>query len=175
MKKKPEKFNVSLWCKIRSKRNVVIRTICSYPIKWPLESVSTQTVQTWFYKFESYFQVYNMNYINIQRKSSKLSIEFENYLTLSRTVHIRRKVSAKFLFHCHLILSRAYIKKLFSELLDCFFSKAPLFRKCISKDIISIVKSSSVYSSPGFFKLFGCTSNSVMSITHDHFYSIDST
>ena len=116
MKKKPEKFNVSLWCKIRSKRNVVIRTICSYPIKWPLESVSTQTVQTWFYKFESYFQVYNMNYINIQRKSSKLSIEFENYLTLSRTVHIRRKVSAKFLFHCHLILSRAYIKKLFSEL-----------------------------------------------------------
>ena len=116
MKKKPEKFNVSLSCKIRSKRNVVIRTICSYPIKWPLESVSTQTVQTWFYKFESYFQVYNMNYINIQRKSSKLSIEFENYLTLSRTVHIRRKVSAKFLFHCHLILSRAYIKKLFSEL-----------------------------------------------------------
>ena len=81
-----------------------------------MKSVSTQTVQTWFYKFESYFQVYNMNYINIQRKSSKLSIEFENYLTLSRTVHIRRKVSAKFLFHCHLILSRAYIKKLFSEL-----------------------------------------------------------
>ena len=116
MKKNPEKFNVSLSCKIRSKRKVVIRTICSYPIKWPLESVSTQTVQTWFYKFESYFQVYNMNYINIQRKSSKLSIEFENYLTLSRTVHIRRKVSAKFLFHCHLILSRAYIKKLFSEL-----------------------------------------------------------
>ena len=116
MKKNPEKFNVSLSCKIRSKRNVVIRTICSYPIKWPLESVSTQTIQTWFYKFESYFQVYNMNYINIQRKSSKLSIEFENYLTLSRTVHIRRKVSAKFLFHCHLILSRAYIKKLFSEL-----------------------------------------------------------
>ena len=59
-----------------------------------MKSVSTQTVQTWFYKFESYFQVYNMNYINIQRKSSKLSIEFENCLALSRTVHIRREVSA---------------------------------------------------------------------------------
>ena len=47
-----------------------------------------------------YFQVY----INIQRKSSKLSIEFENYLTLSRTVHISREVSAKILFHCHPIL-----------------------------------------------------------------------
>ena len=38
-----------------------------------------------------YFQVY----INIQRKSSKLSIEFENCLALSRTVHIRREVSAE--------------------------------------------------------------------------------
>ena len=41
-----------------------------------------------------YFQVY----INIQRKSSKLSIEFENYLTLSRTVHISREVSGRIPF-----------------------------------------------------------------------------
>ena len=56
-----------------------------------------------------YFQVY----INIQRKSSKLSIEFENYLTLSRTVHISREVSAKFFFIVtqFFSLSRAFIKK----------------------------------------------------------------